>query len=911
MSMKTQMLDIAGMPRGSAVQKIEDAVRSDSGVQSVSVNSRSEKLLVTYDTRITSIDNIINRVSMTGYKVIIPGRTANVTGSVEGMTCAACVRRVEKALSGLKGVESANVNFATGRARIVYQPDIVEMNSLQMAVSKAGYNLLKTDENDTTYAEEQRRSNELKKQFKRLIIAAGFSIPLVLIAMLEMIGIPLPRFISPVHNPALFALSQLILVIPVLLAGLSFYTGGFPALWRLRPDMDSLIAIGTAAAVGYSIWNTVLIFEGRTGAAMNLYYETAGVIITLVMVGKYMESVSKWRTSAAIRQLMGLSPETATIVEKGVEKQIAIDEVLAGDELIVKPGGIIAVDGIVTEGNTTIDESMLTGESIPVEKTAGDIVTGASINRHGTIRYKAVRVGKETTLARIIKLVEEAQGSKAPIARMADIIAAYFVPVVLATAVISGLAWYISGMEGTFALKIFISVLVIACPCALGLATPTAIMVGTGRGAALGVLIKGGEPLEIASGINTVVFDKTGTITEGKPEVTDIFPLNNWTEDDLLQIAASAEKGSEHALGAAIIKASEARKQVLRKGSDFMAIPGQGIIVHFEKQVVLLGNLKLMLRYQILDEEHSVSHSLSLEGKTPVYIAVDGQPTGIIAVADVVKKDSARAIRELRNLGIQTIMLTGDNHQTAEAIAKQVGIQKVIAQVLPAEKAEKIKELKLEGHRVAMVGDGINDAPALASSDLGIAIGSGTDIAMESAGIVLMKDSLMGVVTAIELSNATLRNIRQNLFWAFAYNIAGIPIAAGVVYLFGGPTLNPMFAAAAMSMSSVSVVSNALRLRRFTPARDSEIDSASIARAEKESNMKTEIFIDGMSCEHCAKKVTEKLNQIADIISTTVNLKEKSVIVESATTPDEDLIRETITNAGYTFKSMRLPAGFT
>jgi len=573
--------------------------------------------------------------------------------------------------------------------------------------------------------------------------------------------------------------------------------------------------------------------------------------------------------------------------------------------LIAKPGEKIAVDGTVLDGNTSIDESMLTGESIPVEKNAGDTVTGASMNQNGTIRYRATRVGKDTALAQIIKLVEEAQGSKAPIARMADVISSYFVPIVMVIATVAGLSWFIGGMEVTFALKIFISVLVIACPCALGLATPTAIMVGTGRGASLGILIKGGEPLEIASSINTVVFDKTGTITEGKPKVTDILALNGWRENDLLQLAASAEKGSEHSLGAAIVEEGETRGLIFLKGSNFQAVPGQGIMVHLDGKALLLGNLKLMQENNVLKNERPEAGQLSAEGKTPMYIAVNYDFAGIIAVADVVKTDSAQAINRLRKMEIKTVMLTGDNHRTAEAIARQVGIDEVVAEVLPGDKANKVKSLQENGKKVAMVGDGINDAPALAQADLGIAIGSGTDVAMESAGIVLMKNSLLGVVTAIELSRATLRNIKQNLFWAFGYNSAGIPIAAGVAFLFGGPTLNPMFAAAAMALSSVSVVTNALRLRHFKPAEIIDEFSLDLKPVSKESGMKTEISIDGMTCQHCVKNVTEKLNQLNAVTSTVVHLEQKIAVVEYNAALDDAMIIKAISNAGYTVTNIK------
>jgi Cu+-exporting ATPase len=522
------------------------------------------------------------------------------------------------------------------------------------------------------------------------------------------------------------------------------------------------------------------------------------------------------------------------------------------------------------------------------------------MNQNGTIRYRAERIGKETALAQIIKLVEEAQGSKAPIARMADVISSYFVPVVIVIAILSGLAWLLGGMEVTFALKIFIAVLVIACPCALGLATPTAIMVGTGRGASLGVLIKGGEPLEIASHIKTVVFDKTGTITEGKPKLTDLLAVGKWSEDEVLQVAASAEKGSEHSLGAAIVAKYETKGHDFLKVENFIAIPGRGIKASVNGKTVLFGNIEFMAENNIIKHDLPEADRLSKEGKTAMYLAIDGALAGIIAVADVVKPDSARAIARLQKMGIKTVMLTGDNRLTADAIARQVHIDQVVAQVMPGDKAQQVKNLQNNGQKVSMVGDGINDAPALAQSDLGIAIGSGTDVAMESAGIVLIQNSLMGVVTAIELSKATLRNIKQNLFWAFAYNVAGIPLAAGLFFLFGGPTLNPMFAAAAMAMSSVSVVTNALRLRRFQPTHRDVPVNQSFTQSVKEQSMKTKISINGMSCQHCVKNVTEKLSTVAGITSTVVSLEEKNALVESTSPLDKALITKAVTDAGFT-----------
>ncbi|MEX1313954.1 MAG: heavy metal translocating P-type ATPase, partial [Desulfotignum sp.] len=791
---------------------------------------------------------------------------------IDGMTCAACVRRVEDAIRDVSGVESASVNLATEKAQVTYELGGEKEAAIIHAVEAAGYGLAPVDETSSPDKDEKKKEEQRRQEFIRLIISIGFAIPLVFVAMAEMVGIPLPSGISPGHSPGTFALVQLMLTLPIVMAGFHFYTRGFPALFKGHPNMDSLIAIGTTAAIAYSAVNTVLIFTGRTEYVMNLYYETAGVIIALIKVGKYMETVSKGRTSGAIKELMGLAPKTAIVIRDGKEAVIPIEDVEVGDELIARPGEKIAVDGTVMDGHTSVDESMLTGESIPVEKSEGDTVTGASMNQNGTIRYRADKVGKDTALARIIRLVEQAQGSKAPIARMADIISSYFVPVVIGIALISAGAWLVGGAGVTFSLKIFIAVLVIACPCALGLATPTAIMVGTGRGASLGVLIKGGQPLETAGRIDTIVLDKTGTITEGKPRVTDIKALDGFEESDILQLAASAEKGSEHSLGAAVVAESEKQGVSVLPARGFSAVPGRGIIVTVDHKDLMFGNLAFMRENQVLDTDLPEADDLSGQGKTVMYLAVNRNLAGIIAVADVVKPDSADAIARLQKMGLKTVMLTGDNELTAQAIARQVNIDQVVAQVMPGDKADQVRQLQADGSRVAMVGDGINDAPALAQADLGFAIGSGTDVAMESAGIVLMQNSLAGVVTAIDLSRATLRNIKQNLFWAFFYNSAGIPLAAGLFHLFGGPTLNPMFAAAAMALSSVSVVTNALRLKNFKPALDPRVPEQSKDPETKEPSMKTIINIDGMSCMHCAKSVTDRLNALEGISSTQVNL---------------------------------------
>lgn len=736
---------------------------------------------------------------------------------IGGMSCAACSARVEKALGRLEGVKSAQVNLAAEKASVTYDEGIITEAEIIGAIEASGYSAKPYEEVDK---EEQKRKkqSEINLLKWKLIISAVFSVPLLYIAMIPMISseIPLPSYISPAQFPLRYALFQMILCIPVIIAGYKFYTVGFRAFFQKSPNMDSLIAIGTSAAFIYSVYSTYQIAQGHIMHAHSLYFESAAIIITLVMTGKFLEAKSKGRTGEAIKKLMGLAPKTAIVIRDGTETEISIEDVAVGDVVVVKPGSKIPVDGIIVEGYTSVDESMLTGESIPVEKKVGDSVTGASINKNGLIKFRASKVGKDTVLAQIIRLVEEAQGSKAPIAKMADIVSGRFVPIVLAIAVVSGVAWLFAGETAIFALTIFIAVLVIACPCALGLATPTAIMVGTGKGAENGVLFKSGEALEIMHKVQIAVFDKTGTITEGKPQVTDIITAEGMTDEELLKIAASAEKGSEHPLGEAIVRRAEELGIALAEISEFEAVPGVGISVLVEGRLVFLGNKKLMndknIDLQGFDEKSGI---LADEGKTPMYIASDGKICGIIAVADIVKPSSQEAINKLHGMDIKTAMITGDNSKTAAAIAKQVGIDIVLAEVMPQDKANEVKKLQEQGSVVAMVGDGINDAPALAQADVGIAIGSGTDVAMASADIVLMKSDLNDVSFAVALSRATIKNIKQNLFWAFGYNVLGIPVAAGALHIFGGPLLNPMLAAAAMSLSSVSVITNALRLNRF------------------------------------------------------------------------------------------------
>lgn len=742
------------------------------------------------------------------------------TLNIEGMTCASCAQTVEKATGTLNGVISSSVNLATEKMTVDYDPAILTVSDITQAVADSGYAAHEDiDSMNTVEDSKMKKGKYIHSMWKRFVASAIVTVPLLYISMGHMAGLPLPSAIDPMMNPDIFALLQLILTLPVMFFGRQFFTVGFKTLFKGHPNMDSLVALGTGAAFIYSVGATIAIWFGYGDFSEVLYYESAAVILTLITLGKYLEVRSKGKTSEAIEKLMGLAPKTALVVRDGKEIKLSIGEVAVGDTVIVKPGEKIPVDGKVLEGMTSVDEAMLTGESIPVEKKPGDNVIGASINKNGTIQYKATKVGKDTALSQIIKLVEEAQGSKAPIAKMADIISGYFVPIVIVIALISSLAWYFGGEDGLFSLTIAISVLVIACPCALGLATPTAIMVGTGKGAENGVLIKGGVALETTHKIQTIVFDKTGTITEGKPKVTDIITENGISDTELLQLTASAEKGSEHPLGEAIVKGAEEKDLKLSKSENFNAIPGQGIEVEIDGKKLLAGNKKLMDTRNIsLKTLAEIADTLARNGKTPMYVAINDQIAGIIAVADTVKENSVAAIEKLHKMGIEVAMITGDNKGTAEAIARQVGIDRVLSEVLPEDKANEVKKLQSGGKKVAMVGDGINDAPALAQAEIGIAIGSGTDVAIESADIVLMRSDLMDVSTAVELSKATIRNIKENLFWAFAYNIIGIPFAMGIFYFFGGPLLNPIIAGAAMSLSSVSVLLNALRLKRFKPS---------------------------------------------------------------------------------------------
>ena len=737
---------------------------------------------------------------------------------IEGMSCASCAMTIENAVSKIPGVDKASVNLAT-EIMTVEANDSVTPEDIAKVVDGVGYGARPRGKSVEEELEEKNEKKEahLREMKRNLTISAIFAVPLLFIAMADMVGIPMPAFLSPMQSPVSYALIQLALVLPIIWLGRRFFVDGFKALSKGHPNMDSLVALGTSAAFLYSLYGTYHVLEGHAHFAMNLYYESAGVILTLITLGKYFEDVSKGKTSMAIQTLVGLAPKMATVLRDGQEVEVPVEEVQVGDLIRVKPGEKVPVDGVVTEGNSTVDESMLTGESIPVSKSVGDEVIGASLNKTGSFILKATKIGKDTALSQIIQLVEQAQGSKAPIAKLADKVSGVFVPIVIVLALVSGLAWYFLGQESwVFALTITISVLVIACPCALGLATPTAIMVGTGKGAENGILLKSGEALEEANHVNMVVFDKTGTITNGTPVVTDVVTADSTDADALIRLAASLEVASEHPLGEAIVAKAKEQGAAFDEVTNFEAIPGFGIKGHVGETLVFLGNEKWMRENGLANVEmNDKANHFAEQGKTPLYIGYNDAVQGLIVVADTVKESSARAIQTLHEMGIQVAMMTGDHERTAQAIAAEVGIDRVFSEVLPQDKANYVSKLQEEGYIVAMVGDGINDAPALAQAQVGIAIGTGTDVAIESADAVLMKSDLMDVPAMLKLSRATIRNIKENLFWAFAYNVIGIPFAMGVLHLFGGPLLNPMIAGAAMSFSSVSVVLNALRLKRW------------------------------------------------------------------------------------------------
>ena len=872
---------------------------------------------------------------------------------VTGMTCSACSSHVEKSVGKLTGVENVSVNLLTNSMQVEFDENKLDTAGIIKAVEDAGYGAAVKDghaksgtktsgqsdsqENSGLSAVEQ----NVKNMKKRLIVSLIFWIPLMYVSMGHMIyqwlNIPMPpftmNFLHGNENAITYAFTQFLLLLPILIANQKYFKNGFKTLWHRSPNMDSLIAIGAGAAILYGIFAIY-----RIGYAMghgdmmvvhqyahDLYFESAGTILTLITIGKYLETKSKGKTSEAITKLLNLAPKTVTAVRDGVEQVVDAADVEKGEIFLVKPGESVAVDGIVLEGKSSFDESAITGESIPVPKQEGDTIVSASINKSGLIRAKATKVGEDTTIAQIIRLVEEASSSKAPIAKMADKIAGVFVPAVITIALITGVIWLISGATFEFAMSTAIAVLVISCPCALGLATPVAIMVGTGKGAENGILIKSGDALETAHQIDTVVLDKTGTITQGKPVVTDIICAagKNADKTQLLQIAGSLEKGSEHPLAEAIVNYCVTNNISLEKVTDFNALFGKGIEGTVSGTHYYAGNEKMMEEkgISLSTEQKNQIQALAKQGRTPLLFADEKQFLGIVAVADVVKPTSKEAVQKFRNYGIHVIMLTGDNEVTAQAIKEQVGIDEVIAGVLPTQKEEKISALKQAGHKVAMIGDGVNDAPALASADVGIAIGAGTDVAIESADIVLMKNDLLDAVGAVKLSKAVIRNIKENLFWAFFYNSIGIPLAAGVLYPLFQIKLNPMFGAAAMSLSSVCVVSNALRLRwvKLHDAKKTQIDphqdvaACTIADINQhnaldnnikstnndkgESTMTTTISIEGMMCAHCQAHVEKALKEVAGVTEVTVSLENKNAVVTGDASVEA--LKQAVVDAGY------------
>lgn len=846
---------------------------------------------------------------------------------VSGMTCSACVAHVEKSVGKLDGVEKVNVNLFNNTMQVTYNTEVVNESNIIKAVEAGGYGA-EIESNETKQPGSQAQKvdpvgEELKEMKRRLIISFIFAVPLFYISMGHMMGWPFLGSFHGTENALTFAFTQFLLALPVVIVNSKYYKVGFRAFMKRASNMDTLIAIGSSAALIYGVYAIYKISYGLGHGdlelvhqySMDLYFESAAVILALITLGKFLETRAKGKTSEAIKKLMDLAPKTAIVVRGNEEIEIPVEEVVVGDIIRVKPGQSIPVDGVIVEGSSSVDEAMLTGESIPVEKVVGDKVIGASMNKTGTFKFRAVHVGSDTTLSQIIKLVEDASGSKAPIAKLADKISSVFVPAVITIAIVATLIWLVLGAPFEFALSIGISVLVISCPCALGLATPTAIMVATGKGAEHGILIKSAEALETLHKVDRIVLDKTGTITEGKPRVTDIIVGQGLGENEFLTLAASVEKQSEHPLAEAIVVEANKRGLTLKEVSEFNALVGQGLEAVVEDTRIYIGNAKLMIEKGIsINTYETETNRLATEGKTPLYFGNDKGILGIIAVADTVKPTSAAAIQEMEQMGIEVIMLTGDNKKTAEAIKNQLGLTKVIAEVLPQDKEQEIRKLQEEGHTVAMVGDGINDAPALARADVGIAIGAGTDVAIESADVVLIKSDLLDAVSAVALSHATIKNIKQNLFWAFFYNVIGIPLAAGVFYSLLGWKLNPMFAAAAMSLSSVTVVGNALRLKLFKPKNykvvkkenkvvDQQISinvtKTNESNKEKENKEMTKyMVIEGMSCGHCSGRVEKALNALEGV-SATVDLGTKTATINLTSEVSEAVLKATVEDAGY------------
>nr|WP_314758082.1 heavy metal translocating P-type ATPase [uncultured Lachnoanaerobaculum sp.] len=839
--------------------------------------------------------------------------------NITGMSCAACSAKVERVVGKLDGVENVSVNLLTNSMQVEYKEDKLSSNDIIKNIADAGYGAsLATATKQKKEEKSIKKTNDdaIASMKFRLKVSIVFLAILMYFSMGSMIGLPLPKFLSGEGNPVGFALTQLLLVLPVMYVNRKYYISGFKSLFHLSPNMDTLIAVGTVAAftygviaiyvMGYALNNADM--HTVTEYRMNLYFESVSMILTLITLGKFFETGSKARTTDAISKLIDLSPKRANVLRDGVEENILTEDVVVGDIVIVRPGESIPVDGMIIEGSTSVDESAITGESIPVQKEKGDKLIAATINKNGSVRIKATEVGEDTAISRIIALVEEASSSKAPIAKMADKVAGVFVPVVMGISLITFIVWLALGYDFSFALNCAIAVLVISCPCSLGLATPVAIMVGTGKGAENGILIKSADALETTHSIDTVVLDKTGTVTEGKPVVTDILTFDT-DENEFLKLAAGVESASEHPLAEAIVEKAKEKSLEIVSPTEFQAISGRGIVASVDDSKIIAGNEQAIKEQygnsENFTEVFKKGNELAAQGKTPMYFGKDNKLLGIIAVADTIKKDSKEAIQALKNRNIDVVLLTGDHKNTAMAIAKEAGIKKVIAEVLPTDKEEHIRELIKAGHKVAMVGDGINDSPALARADVGIAIGAGTDIAIESADIVLMHSSLKDVATAIDLSKAVIRNIKQNLFWAFFYNSIGIPLAAGVFYLSLGWKLSPMFGAAAMGMSSVCVVSNALRLRAFKPKKvnknsieNDEIELIENKRKE-DKNMTTVINVNGMMCEHCKATVEKVTRGVEGVSNSLVNLDAKNVTIEHSADTDLEKVKKAITDAGY------------
>ena len=809
---------------------VQKTIAKLDGVSDVQVNIATEKMTISFDEKKLGFEDIQKAVEDAGYGLVREETSRSIDLAIDGMTCSACSAAVERTTKKLNGVVSAEVNLATNRGTFVYEPSLVKLSEIKAAIEKAGYEAKDIEGEKTRDLQQERLEKDAKNMKQRVTVAAIFSVPVLFISVAlasvsvyvgvsdAIIGLnlPIPYLADPKHIPFILAFIQFLLTIPVVLAGSRFFTVGFKTLSKGAPNMDTLVAIGTGSAFLYGIFAIVNIYLGDLAFVESLFFETTAVVITLVMLGKYFEALTKGKTSEAIKKLMNLKPKTAIIIKDDKEIEVLLDEVSINDIVLVRPGESIPVDGVIIEGLSSVDESMLTGESLPIEKQPDSKVIGGSINIDGLIKFRALYVGADTALSKIIKMVEDAQGKKAPIAKLADVISGYFVPAVLGIAFLAATAWALAGKDFNFVLTIFVSILVIACPCALGLATPTAIMVGTGKGAELGIIIKGGQVLETTCKVNTVVLDKTGTITEGKPIPTDIFLYADIKEEEALLLCASAERGSEHPIAKAIVESAIKRGMDLANPIGFKAIPGRGIDANVLGKRILAGNVKFMNESGIdISASTEDAETLSSSGRTLMYMAMDGKFTALIGAADTVRPTSESAVKKLKKMGIKVIMITGDNENTARVIAKSVGIEYVLSDVLPQDKAIEVEKLQKDGGKVAMVGDGINDSPALVQADIGMAIGTGTDVAVESADVVLMRGDLNQVPIVIALSRATMRNIKQNLFWAFFYNILGIPIAAGALYLLGGPLLNPMFSGAAMALSSVSVVSNALRLKRF------------------------------------------------------------------------------------------------